>query len=320
MNKGRALTLCLIIVLLILSCNPPNDTRLLPIQLEHPRAEKLLSFYFGSFTATEGISPQDAGLLHIEEGAIHVDIEKLDALKLSQRLEDLNGDRVIDWEELEPFLINTYYEARNFPPTLELLYSQAGTPHPDSGWMDIELDGMMVSARRHVFTQLSAVQDALLAYNENDEQLLYPVGTTFVGHHFDNQQRIETTISQKRSDLFWDFFIYDQEGKLTSATQTGPKELLAPTRCVGCHFGTKLFEPEVSFPEEASRGPFGPRGIYVEDAAKNEEITLQLDEHAKRSDTVLGVYGTIYLSRLQSKREAGDALSKPEREILELLK
>ena len=319
MNKGKALFFCAITIFLISSCQQSNNSNLVPVQLDRPRAERLLNFYFGSYTASKGISPTEAGLLHIEGEDIFVSQQSLDQLGLSAQLEDINGDQVINWDELEPFLLSTYYEARKFPSTLETLYAQTGTPHPDSGWMDIELDGMMVSARRQIFVQEEDVQQALLAYRENKNQLLYPTGTIFIGHHYNKGELVETTISQKRNDQFWDFFIYDQEGRLTPNTVTGPKELLAPTRCVGCHVGTKLFEPEVSFPNGAPDGPFGQRGIYVEEEARNSEIATHLDEHAKRSDTVLGLYATVYASRLQSKLDAGEILTERERTMLEAI-
>ena len=318
MSKGSALPFLLTLCMTVTSCQPSTTSTLLPVQIERARAEQLLSFYFGSYTER---TPSAEGLIHIDGDEILVDVKKLNALQLSATLEDVNNDGIIDWDELEPFLISTYYEARNIPPTLEALYTQIGEVHPDSsGWMAIEIDGMMVSARRQVLVQSSAIHEALSAYIENNHQILYPIGTTFVGHHYNNGQLVETTISQKRFDDFWDFFIYDQQGKLTSATQTGPKELVAPTRCVGCHFGTKLFEPEASFPDQAPDGPFGPRGIYVEDLARNQTIASQLDEHTKRSDTILGVYATIYASRLQAKLEMGEDITEEEQSILDAIR
>ncbi|MBX2819518.1 MAG: hypothetical protein KTR29_07545 [Rhodothermaceae bacterium] len=308
--------LCILLVFLT-SCEQPGATSTLPIQLDTPQAERVLSYYFGSYVDA---SPFESSILKKEEGRILIDLNQVNEWGLSQTLEDVNSDGIIDWDELEPFLASTYYEARGFPSTLDALYDQISTPHPDSGWQAIEIDGMMVSARRRVLVKESAIQEALRNYQANNAQIIYPVGTTFIGHHYDENQRLETTISQKRKDNFWDFFIYDQDGQLTSTTQTGPKELTAPTRCVGCHFGGKMFEPEASFPEFAPDGPFGKRGIYVEEEARNKEITGLLDEHTKRSDTVLGLYGTIYLSRIQEKLEAGTSLSETEALLLEMIK
>lgn len=308
--------LCILFVMLT-SCEQPGTSSTLPVQLDTPQAERVLSFYFGSYVSA---SPFETGILKKEEDQIRIDLSQVSAWGLSHSLDDVNSDGIIDWDELEPFLASTYYEARGFPLTLDALYNQISTPNPDSGWQAIEIDGMMVSARRRILVKESAIQEALTNYQSNNAQIIYPVGTTFIGHHYDGNQRIETTISQKREDNFWDFFIYDQDGRLTSTTQTGPKELTAPTRCVGCHFGGKLFEPEASFPEEAQDGPFGKRGIYVEEEARNKEITELLDEHTKRSDTVLGLYGTIYLSRIQEKLNAGASLNETDAILLEGIK
>ena len=301
---------------LLQGCQP---SPYLPVDLGTASSERVLSFYFGSYTTPDGLSLEEAGIVEIDQGGTRIDVKALNTLGLSTPLQDVNGNNVIEWEELEPFLNATYYETRSFPPTLELLYTQTSAPSTDNGWMEVELDGMMISARRRILVKEAEIKGALLGYKQNNNQILYPSGTTFIAHHYTEGQRVETTISQKRADRYWDFFIYDEAGNLTPSTRTGPKELTAPTRCVGCHFGSKLFEPEVSFPASAPDGPFGARGIYVEEAARNPEITRQLDEHAKRSDTVLGLYGTIYMSRLQTKEQEG-SLTEEERLVLDAIR
>ena len=74
---------------------------------------------------------------------------------------------------------------------------------------------------------------------------------------------------------------------------------------MGCHFGDKLFEPEKSFPMRAEPGPHGPRQVYVEEDLRDEEIVRRFDEHRRRSDTVLGLYTTLFVSSLRAERRAG---------------
>jgi hypothetical protein len=92
-----------------------------------------------------------------------------------------------------------------------------------------------------------------------------------------------------------------------------------PTKCVGCHFGTRLFEPEKSFPVAARPGPDGPRGITVQNALPTPSMVGQLDEHRKRSDQILGLYGTLLLNRL-TIMGASSELSEDQAAVLALFK
>ena len=78
-----------------------------------------------------------------------------------------------------------------------------------------------------------------------------------------------------------------------------------PTQCAGCHFGSKLFEPEKSDPAAASDGPFGPRAVHVPEPWRSADATALFQEHARRDDGTLGLYGTLYASRLLAERDAG---------------
>ena len=105
----------------------------------------------------------------------------------------------------------------------------------------------------------------------------------------------------KREDGHWDFFAYGPDGTPTTETAARPRPLRVPTQCVGCHFGSKLYEPEKSFPAEAADGPHGPRVLHVDDAARKPDVVQFFDEHRKRSDHVLGLYATLLVSQLLSE-------------------
>ena len=95
-----------------------------------------------------------------------------------------------------------------------------------------------------------------------------------------------------------------------------PSDLIVPTKCVGCHLGSRLFEPERSFPVDPRPGPDGPRRLYVSDDFKDVGVVRGLDEHRKRSDMVLGMYGTLFISQLRSTRSA-DTLDSRMMSLLE---
>ena len=291
------LVLCSLV--LAISCSAPSTRPdRIPLDLEKADAQRILGYYFGSYVTEPGVNPFESGLLSQEQGITHISLSRLDELGVSPRLEDFNKDGRISWEELEPFLTATYYQVRSFPRTLDMLRLE--NPYlADSSWMLVEIDGMMTTARRRIYIHPRAIRAALDSYLEHDKHVIYPVGTTIIAEHYEGEAHLETTVSRKRGDLFWDYFIYDQQGALTSSTVTGPKELTTPTHCVGCHFGNKPFEPEISFPAQAPDGPFGPRGIRVDQSMRDSLVADFFDEHRKRSDTILGPYATLYVSQLR---------------------
>jgi hypothetical protein len=280
----------------------------LRLAIDKRNPERLLRFYFGSYLGPDGGDAVEAGLISGADEDFLLHPGALDA-RWRPALDAANadGDGVIDWDELVDFIDRTYAEARALPPTLDAL--RADVPYAgaegDPAWFTVEIDGVMTTARRHLFVPTAALRAALRDFRANDGRLLYPAGTTIVGEHRVGGALAETTAMRKRPDGFWDFFVYGADGALAGATDTPPRSLRSPTQCVGCHVGRKLFEPEESFPREAPPGPFGPRGVHVGAELRNAEVVAFFDEHARRSDTVLGVYNTLFVSGLLADRRAG---------------
>ncbi len=293
-----------------------NQRALIKIDIGKSNPDRLLKFYFGSYVSEAGAGPFTAGLLVKQNGDYFLNKDNLDEAIRAQ-LADLDQDNVLVWDELEPFLQSTYYNVRSFAPTLSALQNEVGYKDEEGVWEMIEVDGVMTEARRLIYVDQHAVQSALAGYEENNGALIYPAGTVFVGEHQQGGAVVETTVMKKRGDNFWDFYVYDAQGNLAPATSTKPRALTVPTRCVGCHFGEKKFEPENSYPLPAPPGPGGPRGIYTESSERDTVLVKLLNEHNKRSDTVLGVYGTIYLGQLQRDAKAGKAIDEADRRILE---
>ena len=107
----------------------------------------------------------------------------------------------------------------------------------------------------------------------------------------------------RRSDGFWDFVTYDSTGSLTSQTLPNDRALTTPTQCAGCHFGNKGFEPEQSWPLEPAKAPGDIRKWYT--GPRDIEVAEFFSEHFRRSDTLLGLYATAYVSNLRAQRRAG---------------
>lgn len=278
----------------------------LRLDLDKRDPERLLRFYLGSYLGPAGGDAVEAGVLSGAGEDFRLHPEALDARwQPALGAANADGDGVLDWDEFVDFIDRTYAEARALPPTLDAFRTDVPYAEGDAAWFTVEIDGVMTNARRHLFVPVSALRAALMDFRTNGERLIYPVGTAIVGEHRMEGELAETTVMLKRADGFWDFFVYGADGTLAAATDTPPRELRSPTQCVGCHFGRKMFEPEESFPGEAPPGPFGPRGIHVGPELRNAEVVALFDEHAKRSDTVLGVYNTLFVSGLLADRRAG---------------
>ena len=293
----------------------------LRVDLDKGNEERLLRYYLGGYAAPEGADPVASGLL-VHDGAFAIRPENLDVAH-RVALRDTDGNGTIGWEEFASFVEATYAEARSLPPTLEEMLAthaafDTSTQEVDTALFRVDIDGVMTSARRRLSVPTRALQQALTCYLETGA-VCYPVGTLIVGEHWQNDAVVETTVKRRRADGFWDFAVYDANGRLASGTTTAPRPLRAPVQCVGCHLGKRRFEPEKSFPRDAPDGPFGPRAIYVDEATHatvdQHDLVSRFDEHARRDDGVLGLYVTLYTARLLKNREEG-RVSAEEADLL----
>lgn len=306
-----------------MGCGPSGEATpagWVAIDLDRSNPERLLRYYFGAYASAEGTDPFATGLLVDQDGVFYLQTDSLAARHpaLAPQLDAATADGTLDWEELAAFLQATYYEARALPATREALYTTLGFHPDDPAWFVVEIDGVMTTARRRVFVPKSALRAALTQFRAKDERLHYPQGTAFIGEHWADGALAETTLMWKRADDFWDFAVYDADGQWAEATTTPPRPLKSPTQCVGCHFGSRAFEPEKSFPGEARPGPHGPRTLHIPDAWRHADLVAFFDEHRKRSDTILGLYNTLFTAQLLTDRAAG-RLGPEDTALLEAL-
>ncbi|WP_412062681.1 hypothetical protein [Rubrivirga sp. IMCC45206] len=271
-----------------------------PLRLDRDAPEKLLRSVLGPYA---GGDPFASGLVAGDGDDLTLALDRLPAAARAA-LVDANGDGVIDWDELAAMLEATYGAATGVPATLAGVRQQADYLGGEPDWFTVNTDGVMTAARRRIHVPVAALRAAMETAASGGE-LVYPAETWIVGEHLVDGAVVETTAKRKRADGFWDFAVYDADGRLAPATQTEPRALRVPTQCTGCHLGERRFEPEKSFPGHASDGPFGPRAIHVPEAWRSADATRRFDEHARRADGVLGLYATLYAGRLMAERERG---------------
>lgn len=312
------------LVLALSACGGGTDDALpesfIRLSVDESDAERLLRYYFGGYVSPEPADPFEAGILHQHDGRTYADLEAFERHLpgATEHLSDVSADGVLDADEFEAFIDSTYTDARAAPDLLDEFRRSATFEASDPAWMRVDVNGPMTTALRRIYVREDALREALRAYRERGDRIIYPVETTFVAEHHLDGLHVETTAMRKRKDGFWDYFVYDAEGKLAPRTSTPPRELKSPIQCVGCHFGDRLFEPERSFPGRAEPGPHGPRMLYVDEDLRDPEVVRRFDEHRRRSDTILGLYGTLFVSKLRAARREG-ALDSSDAALLENL-
>ncbi len=281
--------------LLMAACSSAEQ---LEVTLEGESAQRLLRFYFGSYTSED---PFETGLLNERGGRFYVDLAVLRAHgpELAQELNAMASGGVVSPDSLRTAVQMTYYHARNLPEKL----SEFSDRWVIDNAITFEVHGPVTNYLRRITLSESALQSAIWNYYENGEKIRYAVGTAIKAEHLRGASVVETTAMVRRSDGFWDFATYDSTGALTSHTLPNDRALASPTQCAGCHFGNKGFEPEQSWPLEPANAPGDVRKWYT--GPRDTAVAEFFSEHSRRSDTLLGLYATAYVSNLRAQRTAG---------------
>ena len=275
------------------------EDHVVPIVMEDRDSERLVRFYIGSLLGGTIEDPVSSGLLQKRGDAWYLGNPERAGIASAAPLQSLydraHEEGSLALKTLESFVQENYYAARGFPETLEAWVSQNGM-WTEPEWFRLEVKGSMVPQRRITWVRRTDIETTLDSIEALSDPILYPVGTVFVGEHMQGEDAVETTIMQKRGDGLWDYLAYDEAGNLTDIVRKEPRDMLIPTRCTGCHYGNRSFEPERSFPAVAQPGPSGERAVFVPDSWRRSDIVTSIQEHARRSDTVLGLYTTLYLA------------------------
>lgn len=305
----KALVLFISLILAGCASGNPDDLPAGSRQIDLDRSGEgtLLAYYLGAYV-NPPTDPIEAGILYERGGTFF--LAPHDTLgKHAPALSGLSAQSdagILDWDTLEQFISSTYYAQRNLPESIETLVGDVGNWSEEAEWEALTVKGSMSPFERTVHIRTSHLREAL-SERERSGDIIYPVGTVFVAEHFDGDRIVEWTLMLKRADGFWDFAAYDSLGSLSHTIEKSPDPLQVPTQCLGCHVGNRAFEPERSFPGFADDGPSGPRYVAVPESARDGAVVQALNEHVRRSDTVLGLYATVYLAELRSLAVAGRA-------------
>lgn len=282
-------------LLLLAGCKAQDHIEILT---ENADDHAVVDYYFGVLV---GNDPMELGVLSKRDDQFIMNADVFNDLHpdLHTWLQPYLRGGQLEWDSLLSFAESTYDRIRQMPASLVELNAS----HQSDSLLIFDVHGPMTRYMRRISMPQPALLAALKRFNDNGQRLVYPSGTAIVADHFDNDQVVESTAMYKRTDGYWEFGTYDAAGRRTGATRPNPRSLATPRQCVGCHFGTRMFEPEKSFPAPASSGPDGERAWYT--LARDPAITEFFSEHDRRSDRVLGLYATIHVTELIRAREMG---------------
>jgi hypothetical protein len=322
-SKNRILELSLFPIwrhvlgaLVLMGCQGDLPEGSVRLDLESRRPRRVAEFYLGAYgtaSEVEGALSGSAGV------SLRMDSVQIFAPSLAASLRPSAEDGLITREELAKAVSATYAQAIGAPDQIEEFQRVARFSSDDDDWMRHEVSGSMTRYRRRLSIRRAAVRSALAGVADGARGLTYDVGTVIVGEHLEGPRVVETTAMIKRRDGFWDYYAYDSTGTRVNSISGTPDPLQVPVDCFGCHYGTRLFEPERSFPGSVGPGPFGERGVWVGDASRHEKAAVYLDEHRRRTDGLLGLYGTLYLSGLMEQKARGTPLDSLDARLLRSL-
>lgn len=293
-----------------------SESARLPIRLDRSGEEALIRYYFGAYLDPV-TDPLSAGLVTKQSGEWYLNRPATvdGAEPVLDSLFQATGSGHLSWDALSDFVAETWYDVRGFPVTTRELMDSVGSFRDNPSWFRLDVSGSMSPFERHIHVPMDALLRAVEA-GTTPEGLRYPVGTWFIADHYDEDRLVETTAMVKRADSLWDYVGYDASGRLTPLIRKHEGSMQVPTQCLGCHNGNRAFEPERSFPSDASPGPAGERRVHVGEDFRDPVVASTLEEHMKRADTILGLYATVFLSGIRSRAIRGEA-DPDERALLE---
>lgn len=291
MNWQRAA----VIMILAAGCNGGDQVK---ITVANADDQPILEYYLGVMA---GGDPYEMGVLSEAGASYFINPARLGELRpgFDQILQPFLQGRQLNWDSLLAFAELVYDQIRLMPENVAELHDGL----PSDRILEFEVHGPMTRYLRRIAVPKVALHTALNQFNGNQLRLVYPAGTSIIARHLEDSVQVETTAMFKRPDGFWEFGTYDRAGHRTAATRANPRALATPRQCVGCHLGTRQFEPEKSFPASAAAGPDGVRQWYT--SARDRAVTRFFGEHERRSDMVLGLYATVYVTELLRARELG---------------
>jgi len=280
-----------ILLVLLTGCARPDAPGRIHVDVGRSGADRVLRFYLGSYMDPGNVD----SVMSTDGQEWMLDMDRIEALapSLHGALIAAAADGLIDRDEIRAAVQSTYAGARKLPDSVDALVELPGFGGEK---LVIRVRGSMTRYERRVMIPVRAVAEALGRF-ARDGSLTYAPGTVVVGEHLDGDRVVETTGMIRRADGFWDFVAYGPDGGRVDEIEGERGGLAAPTRCFGCHYGDRAFEPEASFPAAAADGPHGPRFVDVPERWIDRDVIRLLDEHRRRSDGLLGLYATVLAGR-----------------------
>jgi formylglycine-generating enzyme required for sulfatase activity len=225
-------------------------------------------------------------------------------------------------DEMQRYLQTHYYElTRPYASLQSLWLDHPYRDNPD--WLVVPVDSATFLRRRNLRINKDRITDALVSYFDHHDRVIYPEGTVIVAESMDKSGKfVEAEVLRKRGDTFWNFAVYDRQGRLVNSAlsfnedgepEYGKKSFVVPDSCSLCHRIDRL---------DLSGDPDSPvvspvRGFFHRLPARVPQIHLgpeyydhmaftELTEaNGRVKDGVFGVYGSLLLSELAGRKRLG---------------
>ncbi|MFN8009435.1 MAG: SUMF1/EgtB/PvdO family nonheme iron enzyme [Terriglobia bacterium] len=222
-------------------------------------------------------------------------------------------------DEIQAYLKDHYYElTRPYPSLQALLREYPFSNNPN--WLEIPVDSATFSRRRVLHISKDRIADALITYFNFQDRMIFPEGTVIVAESMDkNGGFVDAEVLRKRGDGFWNFAVYNAQGKLVQKAiafdeegEPAPEKAgfivpntlcplppCRPTRFVGRPRSPVLSPVRGYFDRLPSRVPQIHLGPEYYDHMAFTELT---EANGKVKDGVFGVYGSLLLSELTGRK------------------
>jgi len=228
----------------------------------------------------------------------------------------------ISSEQMDAYMSEHYYEMTR--PYADLKALLRDHPYRDNpNWLAVPVDSVTFRRRRVLHISKERVADALAAYFDRNDRVIYPEGTAIVAESFDRSGKfIEAEVLRKRADAFWNFSIYDENGSLVPKSVAFDEEgQITPAKqgfrafqsCAVCHRIDRLdFSGDAGAPVQAPIREFFhllparvPQMHLAPEYLDHMAFTELTEATGKIKDGVFGVYGSLLLSELASRKRLG---------------
>lgn len=226
-------------------------------------------------------------------------------------------DRLDLLTELRDHVAQVYHD--RLAPYRSLADLQRDHPYRNNAeYLAVPVDSDFFAGRRVIYVAKDRVADALAAYADEGDRVIYPAKTAIIAEARSEKDEVrDTEVLWKRADGYWTALIFDERGKLVhDATVERGKgknalKMTASFNCFACHRISRedksnaLGESGFNHLERLDQRLDTPWPAQVHLGPEyRERAAYRLTEtELRQRDGVFGPYGSLLLTELMHKQK-----------------